>query len=137
MRDKLLWCCLVVLAGVVSLTWGSSADAGSKPQTAAMGTLTGYVTFWPVSPVGRAGSQSAPRPAPGVKLLVSGWAREEIASVTTDAAGQFRVDLLPGVYLLEMVPGQGKEFTKDLPATVTIIQGQETHLDIRVDTGIR
>jgi hypothetical protein len=137
MRDKLIWCCLVVLAGVVSLPWGSYADAGSKTQAAGMGTLTGYVTLWPASPVARPGSEPAPRPAPGVKLLVYGPAREEIAAVTTDAAGRFRVDLLPGTYLLEMGPRKGKEFTKDLPATVTITPGQETRLDLRLDTGIR
>jgi hypothetical protein len=137
MRDKLLWCCLVVLAGLVSLPWGSHAEGDVKPRAQGLGTLTGYVTLWPASPVARPGSEPAPRPAPGVKLLVYGPAREEIAAVVTDGAGQFRVDLLPGIYQLEMGPRKGKEFIKDLPATVTITPGQETRLDLRLDTGMR
>ncbi len=129
MRYALIWSCLVVLAGLVSLPGGS--------QAAGMGTLTGHVTLGPVSPVQRPGIQPAQLPASGVKLLIFGPARQEIAAVATDADGQFRCDLPPGDYLVEMVPRKGKEFTKDLPATVTINPGQETRLDIRLDTGIR
>ncbi len=102
-----------------------------------MGTLTGAITLGPVSPVERPGIKPALVPAPGVKLLILTPARQEIAAVTTDAGGQFRVDLPPGTYQVKMAPRKGKEFTKDLPATVTITPGQETRLDIRLDTGIR
>jgi hypothetical protein len=102
-----------------------------------MGTLSGHVTLGPLSPVEQQGSAPARLPAPGVKLLVCGPARQEIATVTTDAEGQFRLDLPPGNYQVEMGPRKGREFTKDLPATVTITPGQETRLDIRLDTGMR
>lgn len=136
-RFILIWGCLVVLLGLMILPQGIRAEEGSKPQAARMGTLTGAVTLGPVSPVQGPGSKPAQVPAPGVKLLVYTSARQEAAAVTTDAAGQFRCDLPPGTYRLEMVPRKGKEFTKDLPATVTITPGQETRLDIRLDTGMR
>lgn len=137
MRYVLLWTCLALLLGGVSLPGDSHADGVIKPPAAGMGTLTGAVTLGPVSPVERPGSTPAQVPAPEVKLLIYTPARQEVAAVTTDAAGQFRCDLPPGTYRLEMAPRKGKEFTKDLPATVTITPGQETRLDIRLDTGIR
>ena len=137
MRYTLIWACLLALAGLVSLPGDSYADAGIKSQAPGMGTLTGRVTLGPVSPVERPGSQSAPTPAPGVRLLIYGPARQEIATVTTDTDGQFRVELTPGTYQVEMGPRKGKEFTKDLPATVTITPGRETRKDILIDTGMR
>jgi hypothetical protein len=69
--------------------------------------------------------------------MIYGPGRQEIATVLTDQAGQYRLNLPPGSYLIEMAAAKGRGFTKDLPATVTITQGQETRLDIRIDTGIR
>jgi hypothetical protein len=132
-----MWGCLVVLLGLLSLPPGSLADEGAKPLPPGLGMLTGYVTMGPVSPVGRLGLPPAPRPAAGVTLVVYGPAREEVAAVTTDANGQFRVNLLPGNYQLEMAPRTDRKFSKDLPATVTISQGQKTHLDVRLDTRMR
>ena len=58
-------------------------------------------------------------------------------SVKTDAAGHFSVRLAAGTYQITMSSLYGAMFTKDLPATVTIVSGQETRLDIHLDTGIR
>jgi hypothetical protein len=133
----LIWCSLLVLAGWLSLPGTSQANEGAKTQAAGLGTLSGRVTWWPVSPVEHPGIKPPPRPAPGVKLLVYGPAGQEIAAMDTDKDGQFRVYLPPGTYRLEMGLRKDKKFTKDLPATVTISLGQETRLDIRVDTGMR
>ena len=45
--------------------------------------------------------------------------------------------LPPGTYRVEVGPLTGIEFTKDLPATVTVTAGQETRLDVHIDTGLR
>ncbi len=137
MRYVLIWGFLAALAGGAGFPGGVYADRGKQPQALGMGTLTGSVTLGPVSPVQRPGGPPAGIPAAGVKLLILSPTRQEIASVTTNAAGQFRVDLPAGTYRVEMVPRKGKEFTKDLPAIVTIIPGQEQRLDIRLDTGMR
>ena len=76
-------------------------------------------------------------PAPGVKLLIYNPARQEIASVITDETGHYRLPLPPGPYLIELAPGQGRVFSKDLPARVTITRGQETRLNLHLDTGLR
>jgi hypothetical protein len=136
-RSTLIWCSLLVLAGLLSLPGGSQANEGVKPRAPGLGTLRVRVTLWPVSPVEGPGRKPASRPAPGVKLLLYGPAGQETAAIETDKDGQFRVDLPPGAYRLEMAPEKGKRFTKDLPATVTITPGQEIRLDIRLDTGMR
>jgi len=55
----------------------------------------------------------------------------------TDNQGAYSVRLPSGTYRVETAPLVGIEFTKDLPATVTIAAGQETRLDVTIDTGIR
>ena len=137
MARNLTLICLALLVGLLGPAGGSRADAGAGPPSAGMGVLTGFVTRWPTSPVQGPGLPPAAAPAPGVKLVVYGPGRQEIATVLTDDAGQYRLNLPPGSYLIERAPDQGRGFTKDLPATVTITRGQETRLNIRIDTGIR
>jgi hypothetical protein len=129
--------CLAVLLGLLSLTGGSQADEGATPPAAGIGILVGRVTRWPTSPVQGPGMPPTASPAPGVKLVVYGPGRQEIATLLTDEHGQYRVTLAPGTYLIEMAAVKGKGFSKDLPAKVIITQGQETRLNITIDTGIR
>jgi hypothetical protein len=59
-----------------------------------------------------------------------------VATARTDSDGLYRLTLPPGQYRVE----RGKTFrgaTKDLPVTVTVSDGQQTRLDITIDTGIR
>jgi hypothetical protein len=137
MRANLTWLLLAVLLGLVGLAGGSRADEGAGPRQNGMGTLRGSITLGPTSPVHSPGMPAAPVPAPGIKLLLYGPERQEIAAVTSDAQGEFRVELPPGTYRLEMAPAQGKGFTKDLPATVTIAPGRDTRLNLRLDIGLR
>ncbi|MDD2903382.1 MAG: carboxypeptidase-like regulatory domain-containing protein [Syntrophales bacterium] len=127
----------MVLAGILCLPGESHANEKVSSQAQGNGTLAGQVSLGPLSPVERRGSPPARRPAAGVKLLIFGPEGQETAAVTTDADGQFRVSLPPGPYRLEMAPRKGKEFTKDLPATVNITPGRETRMDIHLDTRMR
>jgi hypothetical protein len=137
MKVNLTLICLALLVGLLGLAGGSRADEGAQPPAAGMGTLTGLVTRGPTSPVQGPGLPPATTPATGVKLVIYGPGRQEIATVLTDQTGHYRLNLPPGSYLIEMAPEKGRGFTKDLPATVTITRGQETRLNIRIDTGIR
>lgn len=58
-------------------------------------------------------------------------------SAVTDSGGTFKVKLPPGTYNLTMPSLYGAMFTNDLPATVTIADGEEKRIDIHLDTGIR
>jgi Carboxypeptidase regulatory-like domain len=128
---------VALITGLLGLAGLSQVHAEPQPQSAGMGALAGSVTRWPGSPVGGPGISGPEAPAAGVKLVVYGPASQAIASVLTDERGHFRVTLPPGAYRIEMAPAQGREFTKDLPATVIITQGQETRLDLRLDSGVR
>lgn len=136
MKANLTLICLALLVGLLGQAAGSRAGDGARPP-AGPGFLTGVVTRGPMSPVQGPGLPAAAAPATGVKLLVYGSQRQEVAAVLTDQAGHYRVKLPPGSYLIEMALEKGRGFTKDLPATVTITRGQETRLNIRIDTGIR
>jgi hypothetical protein len=117
----------------------SVMDAGNREEQSLRGTgvLVGRVTMGPISPVVRPGDAEAPAGVPDARIVISGLDGQEIASVVTDAAGGYRVRLSPGRYRIDMPTPPGVSFTKGLPATVTITEGQEARLDIRVDTGIR
>ena len=115
-------------------------DTGGRKVQAprGMGVLLGRVTASPMSPVEGIGVVREP-PLPGAKLVISTLRGEQIKSVVTDDRGAYSVELAAGTYRIEMAPpplrcGKGAE---NLPATVTITEGKETRLDIRVDTGIR
>jgi hypothetical protein len=80
----------------------------------------------------------SPIPVAGATIMASpvgggnGW------SVVTDGLGEYAIaNLPPGMYVVTMELAAPIGFTKQLPATVIITAGQETHFDIRVDTGIR
>jgi hypothetical protein len=113
------------------LTQLSTAEAQSG-----MGVLTGTVSLRPVTPTERPGMPST-APAPGVRIVVSGPDGREIQSMLTDAAGLYRTSLPPGTYQVMIPQLPRPQRTKDVPATVTISAGQETRLDIQIDTGLR
>lgn len=122
----------VILAGCAYAT-GNIDHLNSGKQS---GLLTGIVTKGPISPVERSGIPSR-LPVSGVKLIISDLNEREIKSVVTDKEGRYRVNLPAGTYHIDMSPLAHGEFTKDLPASVTLTEGKETRLDIRIDTRIR
>ncbi len=137
MKYNLTLIFLALLVGMLGAAGSAQAGEVSQLPPAGMGALTGVVTRGPLSPVQGPGLPPATAPAPGVKLVIYGPGRQESATVRTDAAGKYRVELPPGAYLIEMALEKGRGFTKDLPATVTITPGQETRLNVLIDTGIR
>jgi len=62
---------------------------------------------------------------------------QEFTSVVTEADGGYHLRIPPGIYRIDIPPLTGGRFTKDVPTTVTITEGQQTRLDIRIDTGMR
>ena len=102
-----------------------------------MGVLVGRVTRGPGSPVSRGPRAIDSNAAAGVTLSVTNFPTKATASATTDTDGRFRVNLAAGTYEVTIGALPGLEFTKDLPATVIVRAGQETRLDVRIDTGIR
>lgn len=102
-----------------------------------MGVLTGKVTRGPLSPVEGIGGVPASAPVPDARIVISSLDGQEIGSLVTDGQGRYTISLPQGTYRVTMPRLSGAGWTKDLPATVTITEGRETRLDIRIDTGIR
>lgn len=113
-----------------------SACAGAEQS----GALTGRVTIGPLQPVAQAG-QPDPTPGPevfeGREVVVYNEAGEkEIARSAIQSPGVYSLSLPPGVYTVD-INHLGIDFSKDLPAQVTITSGQTTELNFDIDTGIR
>jgi hypothetical protein len=123
---------LVIIAAA-----GPFVASHATAQQAGTGRLVGRVIRGPGSPVSGLPGSVDWAAAAGVKLAVTDIAKGATATVTTDATGHYRVNLGAATYEVTLVTIANSEFTKDLPATVTIEPGRETRLDVRIDTGIR
>lgn len=140
--------CMLLIVLITPVCFGGCAnDADIAPQTGIVpqikgekmevgkGMLTGRVTWGPISPIEGTDMPSSV-PAPDIKLQILSQKGQEIESVVTDSEGKYSINLPAGSYRIE-TPPLPSGFTRDLPATVTITENKETHLDIRIDTGIR
>jgi hypothetical protein len=70
-------------------------------------------------------------------IILSQDGKKEIARVTADENGKFRVALPPGDYILDVQGRQPKGHVRAKPQRFTIISNQAAHVDMDIDTGIR
>jgi Carboxypeptidase regulatory-like domain len=116
---------------------GPDSITGVSQSQAGRGTLGGSVTRGPLSPVeGIPGGRKSEVVA-GFRIVISGLDGRQVESVVTNNQGQYRANLLAGTYRVSAGALPRGSTTRELPATVTVKDGQETRLDIRIDTGIR
>ncbi len=73
-----------------------------------------------------------PQPAPGARIVIFEQDGREVASSVTDDAGGYRVRLPAGEYRVALF---GRTSTR--ARVVTVHGGQQTRVDLRVDTGAR
>lgn len=92
------------------------------------GTLTGTVVAAPCRPVERVGDPPCP-PVPGVTVTVGS------THTITDAAGVYRVTLPPGTYRVTVTAGVRQVPAE--PASVTVVAGRATTVNLTYDSGIR
>lgn len=86
-----------------------------------------------------------PGPIPGGSSVPVGAAHVGIAPVggdriwwvVTSVDGSFAISVPPGTYRVTMEPYPSMGAAMGLPATVTVVAGQQTRLDIHLDTGLR
>jgi hypothetical protein len=103
------------------------------------GTLSGTVTIGPNCPVESTAGPCPPPPgayAARKVLVESADASKLLFTVDIDEHGFFRIDLVPGVYTIDLKKN-GIDRSGDVPAKVTITAGVATVLNINIDTGIR
>jgi hypothetical protein len=88
----------------------------------------------PASQAGTAGTACPDQPYPAT-IVVQDQTGKRVAQVTADPAGQFKLDLAPGVYTL--VPQSRDGITHAGSQNVTVNAGQYTRVTITYDSGIR
>jgi hypothetical protein len=114
----------VVLAALLVLTL--PAAAGSS--TASTG-LRGHVTIGPLTPVCRVGT---PCNGPAAHVTLSFRHVFLVHKATTDAAGNYRIALGSGTYLVTASKGVSVR-----PVSVSVPAGRMRVLNFAIDTGIR
>ena len=70
-------------------------------------------------------------------IILSRDGEKEIARVTADKNGIYRVALAPGDYILDVQGRQPKGHVRAAPQPFTIVSNQTVHLDMSIDTGVR
>jgi hypothetical protein len=70
-------------------------------------------------------------------IILSQDGKNEIARVTADETGKFRVALPPGDYVLDVQGRQPKGHVRAKPQPFTVAPNQTVHVDMNIDTGIR
>lgn len=99
--------------------------------------IAGHASAGPTCPVERPDDPGCwPRSVSGAVVVIRDASGSEIARVTTDDAGFFRVPLAPGAYTLEGLPVEGLMGTP-APVAVTFAAGTEAWAELGYDTGIR
>jgi len=70
-------------------------------------------------------------------IILSRDGKKEIARVTADENGNYRVALPPGDYVLDVQGRQPKGHVRAKPQPFTVALNQTVHVDMSIDTGIR
>lgn len=115
----------------------ASQSENEASQSEMVGVLVGSVMLKPRTPVEGLPNPPPATPLAGVEVRVSDAAGADVASVRSDDSGEYRLELAAGTYQVDLGPLAPLQFSKDVPASVSISAGLETRFDIRVDSGIR
>ena len=70
-------------------------------------------------------------------IILSHDGKKEVARVTADENGKYRVALPPGDYILDVQGRQPKGHVRARPQPFTVVSNQTAHADINIDTGVR
>jgi hypothetical protein len=70
-------------------------------------------------------------------IILSRDGKKEIARVTADENGNYRVALPPGDYILDVEGRPPKGHVRAKPQSFTIASNQTVHADMNIDTGVR
>jgi hypothetical protein len=69
-------------------------------------------------------------------IILSQEGKKEIARVTADKNGNYRLALPPGDYILD-VQGRGRGHVRAKPQRFRVVSNQTVRVDMDIDTGVR
>ncbi len=111
-----------------------SASVDAAPQ----GFLEGHLKMYSTREVELAGetpSKTAHNYAE-YPLIILSRDQEQIARMTADENGNYRVALPPGNYVLD-IQDRRRRHVRARPQPFTVVSNQTVHVDMNMDTGIR
>ena len=111
------------------------ADDTAKP-----GFLEGHLKIISLKEVELAGGNPSKGTAENYAeyplIVLSKDGQNEVARMTPDREGNYRVSLPPGDYVLD-VEGRRPGGVRAKPQPFTVVSNQTVHVDMNIDTGIR
>ena len=129
---------VALVAAALAIVACTHADGQPNGGPSSYGTLTGRVTRGPTFPVSGPGIHvPPPSRVAGAELKIVDSKGVVVATARTDGDGLYHVAVPPGQYRVERGAGFTTGATRNLPTLVAVSPGQETRLDVLVDTGIR
>jgi hypothetical protein len=69
-------------------------------------------------------------------IILSTNQKKEIARVTADGNGNYRIALPPGEYILD-VQGRRRSHIRAKPQRFTVVSNETVRIDMDIDTGVR
>jgi len=126
----LIWAC-VFLVTIVCLA----------SDNAAPGFLEGHLRILAAKDVelaeGNPPKFSAGNYAEYPLIILSQDGKKEIARITADGNGNYRLALPPGDYILDVQGRPPKGHVRAKPQQFTVVSNQTVHVDMDIDTGVR
>ena len=106
------------------------------------GYLEGHLKIFPLSEVEPADREKQEVTAETYKeyplIILSRDKQKEVAQVTADRDGNYRVALPPGDYILDVEGREGERgHVRAKPQPFTVVSNQTVRVDMDIDTGIR
>jgi hypothetical protein len=111
------------------------ADDTAKP-----GILEGHLKIISLKEVELAGRKptklTAENYAEYPLIILNKDGQKQVARMTSDREGNYRISLPPGNYILD-VAGRGQRHLRAEPQPFAVVSGQTVRVDMDVDTGVR
>jgi len=120
----------------VALICGAASIGAAPP-----GLLEGHVKIIALREVELADGENTKTTTPQAYseyplVVLSGDGKREIARLTADAQGNYRAELPPGDYVLD-VHDRERKHARAKPKPFTVVSNQTVRVDMDIDTGIR
>ena len=132
----MLWFLKRLLSGFVFFLFSGSALINAAPQ----GFVEGQLKI--LSPKGVELADGTPSKITAENytdyplVILSSDKQTELAHVTADGNGNYRIALPPGNYVLD-VQNRRRRHVRATPQPFTIVSNQTVHVDMNIDTGVR
>ena len=124
----------LIVGCIFSVPLGCSASNNAVPP----GFLEGHLKILSPKPVQPADENMAAKTAENYAdyplLILSRDGQKEIARVTADPEGNYRVALPPGDYILDVQGRKPKGHVRAKPQRFTVVSNQTVRVDMDIDT---